>query len=624
MDNILIMKKTYLFMGAAAIMMAGCASDDLVGDENISSGETPIAFSMQNTAMTRDDNPKTGASAAKDLNYRFIVWGEKKESGKDKANEANLVFENYKVEYQSSTSSTAGAAGSSVSNTKGWEYVGLTPYINTYVSPSINGAGSSSSKTQTIKYWDMEASSYTFTAVSADDNNLTQGHLKITKTETGTSDEYDKGYSIEFDKDADLTKLFVADRVHLTKTDNSQTGTISNVAENKYGGYVKFVFRNFQSKIRFGFYETVPGYNVQITSVKYTDGSDTKEDKTNLTVNGSFYSQPTEGTDKVKYSVTYEDGTTEGEKTKNRAVVKADGVNAESHKTFGSYVISTSTTERNLGTKSSEPTYDKDANGSYHAILPNSTNSTPMTFKVSYKLISEDTKEVIEVTDRQVTVPAVYCQWKPNFAYTYLFKVSDASAELYPITFDAVVEADEVSCQETITEVAGDETKVCITTIGFDGNTVVKSTTENEYSNGNVIYASVMDNGTAVSSFSSTTMKLYTITAKDADNNAVTSVITEAAVANCIKNGGTGDTKTVTDINNVTMTATPVAVASQGADGISYETAVPAEDGGTDRTIGAMKWTAGAAGTYYAIEYIKPADSSNPEARYYKIVKIKD
>ncbi len=111
-------------------------------------------------------------------------------------------------------------------------------------------------------------------------------------------------------------------------------------------------------------------------------------------------------------------------------------------------------------------------------------------------------------------------------------------------------------------------------------------------------------------------MNLYTIEAKDENNNSVTSVITEAAVANCITNGGDNNVKTVTDLNKVTMTATPVSVASQGTTGISYETAVPAEDGGVDHTIGAMKWTA-AADTYYAIEYIKDANN-----KYYKIVKV--
>ena len=603
------MKKNYLFIGAAAIMMAGCASDDLVGDENISSGETPIAFSMNTPNVTRDGSTTAGtAEDAKKLNYEFIVWGEKNEEDGTAMDAKNIVFENYRVDYDETKK--AATANTTVSNTNGWEYVGITPYAasttanQAFVSPSINGTATTG-KTQTIKYWDFNKN-YTFTAVSAEKTDISYGYVKITKNYNSITDAKKKGYTITMTKNADPTKVYVADRKDNVKM------TAAPVSA------VQMQFRNFQTKIRFGFYETVPGYNVQITGVKY--GTNTSAAvKTALGIDGDFVTKPTDQDEVLKYEVTYD--------ANNKPVVTVtkSSTSAAKFAEFGKDAFDT-----NLGKTADNAVYDKtenQKNGAYSYILPNTGNETPMTFKVSYKLISEDTGEEIAITDRQVTVPAVYCQWKPNFAYTYLFKVSDASAELYPITFDAVVEADEVSCQETITEVAGDTKNVSITTyatVSSTDKTSVESTTENEYSNGNVIYASVMDNGTAVQSFTSTTMKLYTITAKNASNNNVTSVITEAAVANCIKNGGTNDAKTVTDLNNVTMTATPVAVASQDAAGISYETAVPAEDGGTDRTIGAMKWTAATAGTYYAIEYIKAANGSGPETKYYKIVKIKD
>ena len=94
-------------MATAAIMMAGCASDDLVGDENISNGETPIAFKMQNSAATRDgDTPANAADAGK-LGNMFIVWGEKNESTDGTAaSGANKVFQNYIVKYTSGTANT--------------------------------------------------------------------------------------------------------------------------------------------------------------------------------------------------------------------------------------------------------------------------------------------------------------------------------------------------------------------------------------------------------------------------------------------------------------------------------------------------------------------------------------
>ena len=102
------MKKNYLFIGAAAIMMASCASDDLVEDENISSGETPIAFSMNTPAMTRNGSATTEHAK---LNDMFYVWGEKNEHNSettitDNVTAANTVFQNYTVKYGENTANT--------------------------------------------------------------------------------------------------------------------------------------------------------------------------------------------------------------------------------------------------------------------------------------------------------------------------------------------------------------------------------------------------------------------------------------------------------------------------------------------------------------------------------------
>ena len=609
-------------MATAAIMMAGCASDDLVGDENISSGETPFAFSMNTPNATRGASEETGKDAAKTLDYEFIVWGEKNEEDKKATSVANLVFENYRVQYANTEGNTA---NTTVSNTNGWEYVGLAPYnyqgtaptsgttgneSNATVSPSIYNSTTNSK--QTIKYWDFKATNgYVFTAVSALKSDIMDGKVTITKTQGAENLESSKkGYTIVLTNGAKAENIFVADRNPV-----STPTAAANVAP------VKMQFRNFQTKIRFGFYETVPGYNVEITGVKYTYDSNETATSTALGVHGDFVEAPT-GTDKVTYEVTYDSG------NKPVVTVTRNGTSATgTSKTFGSYIFG-----KNIGKASNAATYDKVSNpttstdGEYTCILPNTGNTTEMSFIVSYKLISEDTKEEIAITDRKVTVPAAYCQWKPNFAYTYLFKVSDASAELYPITFDAVVEADEVSKQETITEVSGTTEKVSITTFATssDGKTVI--TGKNEYGNGDIIYASVMEDATAVSSLSDTNIKLYTVTTTASDN----STITEAAVANCLKNAKSTTssstpavtTWSLTDLNNVTLTVT--AVTSD----LTYPTTVPAEDGGKARSLSALQWTAGASGTIYAVEYTKTTttggegSSTTTTTKYYKIVKV--
>jgi hypothetical protein len=558
------MKKSYLYL-VAAMALASCANDDYVGGENLASNDTtPIAFNMNTPATTRAD--QDGATAATTLGQEFIVWGEKAES--DAATTStNIVFENYRVQY------VDGTANSTVSNTKGWEYVGIAPYANTKVSPAISTAA------QTIKYWDFNKT-YTFTAVSANKQDIADDKVKITKNYTNST-KLTHGYTIELTNGADASKIYVADRKEETRTTAPTAGNTVDP--------VTLKFRNFQTKIRFGFYETVPGYNVQITGVKYNNDT---ESTSNFGVDGDFVTAPT-GTDKVTYTVTYD--------ANNVPVVTVatEGTSAKAtYKAFGGDVFQTG--ENYLSKEASAPTYDT-TGGTYTCILPNTGNSTAMTFKVSYKLISEDTKEEIVVEDKQVTVPSQYCQWKPNFAYTYLFKVSDKSAELYPITFDAVVAEDEVNLQETITEVG----EPSITTIAFDGTTVV--TGKNEYEVGNTIYATT----NATDGMTSTNTKLYTVTATA--GTGATPVISEASVANCLAKMTESSGKwTATDATGGKLEVTKVETTDA-----NFVTSVPSElVGGAARSINALKWT-GTASTTYVVEY------ENSGTKYYKVVLVK-
>ena len=568
------MKKSYLYL-AAAMALASCANDDYVGGENLASNDTtPIAFNMNTPATTRAD--QDGATAANTLGQEFIVWGEKNEETNKATDAANLVFENYRVQYADKTGSTK---NSTVSNTTGWDYVGIAPYAAN-VTPKINAA------TQTVKYWDFKATNYVFTAVSALKTDIEAGNVKITKTEGAASVASSaKGYKIELTNGAKAENVFVADRNEVTTPKTS-----TDVKP------VTMRFRNFQTKIRFGFYETVPGYNVQITGVKYNSATTAVSDK--FGVDGDFVKAPT-GSDKVTYTVTYD--------TNNVPVVTVatEGTSATAkYAEFGTNVFN-----KDLGKESTACVYDN-ADNSYTCILPNTSNSTAMTFKVSYKLISEDTKEEIVVEDKQVTVPSQYCQWKPNFAYTYLFKISDSSADLYPITFDAVVEADEISKQETITEV-GEPSITTYAIVSADDKTVV--TGKDEYETGNVIYAVT----NAAAGMTSSNTKLYTVVPTKGAKATVVPDVTEASVKNCIEHGvenTQNKTWTVTDVNESTLVATNITDNTS-----NFATSVPNEDGIGTRAINALTWTDKntVAGTYYyAVEY------TVSDVKYYKIVKV--
>ena len=128
-----------------------------------------------------------------------------------------------------------------------------------------------------------------------------------------------------------------------------------------------------------------------------------------------------------------------------------------------------------LGRSSATASMAGDAENNYYTwYLPNETG-TNLYLRVDFTLENIDgTGETIEVRGATAYVPGIYTQWRPGYAYTYLFKISDKTnghtgeydptnpddpsnsdpAGLYPITFDAVVVDDEESTQETITIVA--------------------------------------------------------------------------------------------------------------------------------------------------------------------------
>ena len=591
------------------MLAASCANDDFSGDNNaaLPTGDGSIAFNMNMPATSRADGTATDAEK---LGNRFIVWGEKGETSGAEATDGNVVFKNYKVEY------TSNSANTTTSNTNNWEYVGLTPYVAEKVKPSILTSTTDNTK-QTIKYWDDQASSYTFTAISALDSDINPTGDSATPTviiekNTGSSENgktvYDKGYTVTLKSGAKTDSIFFSDRNYIAKPTDGYTHAA-----------VQMTFRNFMSKIRFGIYETVPGYNVVITGLKYTTAAaqgetsatevthtngSTTDGYTKFGITGDFV--VTGGN--TKYIVTYENASSGNE---NKAKVTIDGTanKATYMTTEGTTWLSTSPSDP-VGKTANAPTWDKKNSsngGDYTTILPNPGNKTNLKLQISYKLISEDTGEVIEFKNgndeifRTVEVPAQYCTWKSNYAYTYLFKITDKSAELYPITFDAVVVSDQVGNQETITTVS----EPSITTY-VKGKQV---SSEYEYAAGDVIYAYAQD-GTSTAAMSDTNMKLYKVTL----GTGVTSEeVTEAAVEHALKNSSVANKKlTVDEITSSTEGAT---------ENLSYE-AIPGEDG-VNRTITGMKWTA-TAGTYYAVEYILTTGSGNDATttKYYKIVKV--
>ena len=561
--------KKYLLFASAVIALASCTTDTYIGDQDPSvvKGEMPISFGFDVPVGTRAE----GAAAATKLNNQFIVWGEKNESGSTEATIAsgNRVFPNYKVTYGANTAYTT------TSNTKDWEYVGLA-----YGAENNNvqiGGTAVTTDAQTIKYWDYAATSYTFTAVSAKPEDLAAGRVVINKIAAGTTNEYDKGYTVTLTKTAGSPDVYpsLADLYFSDRNEIAQGSGKDRTAQNAYGGNVKLQFRNSLTQVRAGVYETIPGYAV--TAIKFYVTGDTEAQVSSTPAFGAI--APNIGTDyEGTLTVTYYDDTDAD--TENHPKLSFSGTPANDL-ILGTN-MSTISTSNPLGTSAVAPTWDTNA-GAFTSVLPQIDNTTNMKLKVDYTLYNSVTGETIEITGKTAEVPGKYLAWKPNFKYTYLFKINDS--DLYPITFDAVVIEAETGEAEYITTVS----EPSITTFGTvtSAGKTTYVTDANEYTSGSDVYATIVDNHVVIDPTGK--YNVYSVTT----SNATTYPITEASVAESLAevSAKTHQVTCAAYTTNVTETAT-----------------VPGEDG-NDITLPAgkaIKMQGLAAGTY-AVEYVKTA-----------------
>ena len=533
------MKKIYLLATALAALVS-CTSDDFTGEKEPmdANGKAAISFDLNTPAVTREN--KTGSDAADDLGNYFIIYGEKGETAETKYTDGNLVFPNYTVHY------TASSAYTTTSNTKNWEYVGVTPISTTHVKMTDGGTSETAPEDQTIKYWDYGAASYTFTAVSAKKEDIAAGRVTIQKNTVGDN-VYQKGYTITLAKSGTegsyiyptLNELFFADRKVISHT----TGTDRN-ATDAYGGNVTMQFRNFMSHVRAGVYETIPGYD--ITSITFFVNTTAETPAQTLEAKVGDTSAfgavcpniPTtnyEGTLTVTY---YNSGDVQ-----NQPNVTVSGSTTD-NLILGTNMSGLSTTSL-LGKTATAPSWDK-ALGAFTEVMPQINNDKDLVLKCNYTLWNSVTHETITIESATARVPAMYLQWKPNFKYTYLFKISDNTdgssgtpgtdpAGLYPITFDAVEVVAEDGQAEYITTVS----EPSITTFGVivDNGSKFKNyvTEKNEYqiptgTDKLDIYAAIMEGTTLVTPAVGTNVNVYKVTTTDATNFP----ITEASVAEAI------------------------------------------------------------------------------------------
>lgn len=639
------MKKSYLFLASAALVFASCANDDFTGNpdnqQKVESGE--IAFGGRTAAMTRADH--VGSDAAGLLNNNFVVEGVKGSGSFGTYAATNVVFDHYNVNYIAST------ANKTESNTNDWEYVGQT--VN-----SLTGVTQ-----QTIKYWDYGTAQYDYVAVSLGKG---VGVAATYVAATGTYDSSagityysdDQGSVADmstYSNGDDVSSLFVEGTpASATYADLSTinyqnigsnanavytlTGTTEELASayiadlvtlynqggvSEYGTTVQPKFRRLGTKVRLAFYETVPGYavgDVQFYAEPWTaakpgttsEGTATTT-PTIFAASSIFPSATGDGVMSVYFPTVGLSARNASNPDYNQAHVKfaaAGGMTMGTTKTFGALTYNTTKEGAEqcasfLGRSSSTASYagNLSSDNAYYTVMPLGTSDN-IQIRIKYTLYPIDGgSETIVVDNARAVVPADYCDWKPNYAYTYIFKISDNTngatgvdgsgnivEGITPITFDAVVVDTEDGIQETITTVSTPS----ITT--YQAGKII--TTNNEYVAGD-IFASVEGNPV----LSAANAHLYIVT-----GGSAASTVTEATAALAIEQGKSDPSTDTFDKTNVELTQVyPVAG--------DYVTSVPAADGNT-LAVNALR-IGGTASTTYVFEYVDGGGNKT-----YKVIKV--
>ena len=525
-------QKIYIFTLAAALL-TGCANDDFVGQGG--DGDVAINFGIVTGGATRAE--KTGADAAADLDGSFVVYGEKSGDGGTHI----VVFDHYNVEF------VDGTANSTVSNYKGWEYVGVTPVNNT---GTTNIEDFVPVANQTIKYWDKTQTQYDFFAFSKG-----HGNAKFSKVNTANlASSTNPVYSISGTYD-DLAMAYVADVVVVDDKDKfSREHPVTPK------------FRSAAAKLRIGIYETIPGYSVKDIKF-YADDVTTTTLATEACLFATSEVFPTtgEGTVNVYFpdAVHAKTEFVSSDPDANSRTLKFSpmvlGAAKESYENAeGPFIGRTSATATYTNVDKSAAFRNVGAIGSGHAL----------SIKVDYTLVPTDGQTGGEITIKgtMATVPAIYTDWQPNYAYTYIFKISDDSGDgLYPITFDAA-EIVDGGPHETDTENA----KTSITTYQKG----VNITANNEYLPEQSIYVTVGNFMTMTTDpYKENSVALFEATVEDGAAQS----LSELSAANCITYGvydKTEKTYTVTDINGKKLVLKNVT-----EDKLTVVDKIPATDG---------------------------------------------
>lgn len=595
--------KKYFIYAASALALAGCSSDDFIGNSNGSeqgANDVAINFSGNAGKITRANKATGNAVAAEKLGNKFYVLGTKGTLPEGNPTEA-IVFDNYQVNYKTNT------AGTTDDNSSDWSYVGI--------SPTGNHAGTTAITGQTIKYWDYSVPQYDFIAYSVGKNTLVVGDATASANNV-------KGTAIVTPKKTNSYQSYTLTGATIEDLQECYFTDVTPVPKENYKKPVTLTFKNITARVRVAFYETIPGYSVK--DLQFYVSTDNENKKTKTNTKATLY---TTSEDKIQsngaITVTYPVvGLSNKDKAGYNNAFVSVAANTEEQKADLELGTINYNENNYINKTAKEASMAGEAANSYYTPVLPADKGKALTLRMNYTLVSDDgSAEKIHVYGAKAVIPGAYTAWQPNYAYTYIFKISDNTngststsdtdpEGLFPITFDAVVAAIDNADfeQETITTIATPS----VTSYAFDNSAhrVIKAYNVGEEYPAKTttdIYFSVTDGSDAKTDLN-TNGTLYTVNKK----------VSEAEVIDALQVPATTTDSKITGRNGVELTKVKTVTTDQATATTDQttvttdQTTIPTDDGKTI-TVPAnstAKVRATNVATTYAYVYLKATGSN--------------
>ena len=393
--------KNYYYFSIAALVLAGCANDEIVDNGGKENREVAMSFNVSQKNMTKASLESTG-------HYNFGIWAYKN------TDVSNAIMANYLVGYMDGTNKKGYKMDGAVQTTLNdsyWAYekLGTSQYTlatnepgDFYYTTSDNNYLSNNAD-QWLKYWDYSSANTEFFA-----------YAPYVKSATAP---------VEFNNSTKVMTFpyntIIAGYDNLSLYEYMYAYT--NVSKANYNNDVPLSFKRMTSKVNIKFWEDIDGYTVEIVDLKgNTSNSVTGVQATpaTATTSGSTttYVRSSDFYEKAKASVNF--SSTSASLTVTGTTIQTDNLE---------FMIPefAASAPRTIGTSSTAATPSPTT---YYGIPLGTGNNTGFTFHVSYLLTAEDTCEKIYVNNATVHVPASYVQWKSNTHYTYIFKITKSSS----------------------------------------------------------------------------------------------------------------------------------------------------------------------------------------------------